>query len=332
MIQRFAMKDGVLSLRPAVDLSAGASQAQAFDALWIDLVNPTSEEEAQVEALLKLDIPTRQEMATLGDSARLYEDRGGLFMTASLVTGVVERRPSVANVTFVLTRDQLVTVRYDELRAFQAFEAKCVREPGAQDQPDKLLAALLESVVARIAEILTQTETVLEAVTIEIFREPGDPPPPDVAKSDLQSVVKRLGKANALLAKLRESLLSLNRMLIFLRQGAGAWLHADAAASIDALERDLASLTEYESHMVGEVGFLLNATLGLINIDQNQIIKVFSIASVLFLPPTLVGTIYGMNFEMMPELKWAVGYPLALALMVASAILPYWFFRRRGWL
>ncbi len=321
MIQCFATTGGVL--RPVPPDPANA--------LWIDLLNPTAAEEAAVEAALQLEIPTRQEMAALGDSARLYEDRGALFMTASLVTGVVQRRPAVANVTFVLARNQLVTVRYDTLRAFDTFESKCAREPGAQSSPDRVLVALLANIVERIAEVLSETEDGLEAMTNAIFREPGDPKPttPD---ADLQSVLKWLGKANALLAKLRESLLSLNRLLIFLRQGAAEWLHPEAVRKIEALERDLNSLTEYESHMVGEINFQLSATLGLINIDQNRIIKVFSIASVLFLPPTMVGTIYGMNFEGMPELKWAAGYPLALGLMVVSAILPYWFFRRRGWL
>lgn len=320
MIQCFAMIDGVLRPAPP-DLSS---------ALWIDLLNPTAEEEARVEAALQLDVPTRLEMATLGDSARLYEDRGALFMTASLVSGVVERRPSAANVSFVLARKQLVTIRYDALRAFQMFEATCAREPGDQASSDRALVGLLGAVVARIAEILSETEADLETTTNAIFREPGDPTPPTPG-ADLQAVVKRLGKINALLAKLRASLLSLKRLLIFLRQGAAEWLHPEAVSAIEALERDLASLTEYETHMVGEVNFLLSATLGLINIDQNRIIKVFSIVSVLFLPPTMVGTIYGMNFEGMPELKWAVGYPAALVLMLVSAILPYWFFRHRGW-
>ena len=321
MIQCYAITDGVLRSAPPDPASA----------LWIDLLNPTAAEEAAVEAALRLEIPTRAEMAALGDSARLYEDRGALFMTASLVTGVVQRRPAVANVTFVLARSQLVTVRYDGLRAFDTFESKCAREPGDQSSPDRALVALLANIVARIAEVLSETEAGLEATTTAIFREPEDPKPA-TPNADLQSVVKRLGKTNALLAKLRESLLSLNRLLIFLRQGAAEWLHPEAVGAIEALERDLASLTEYEAHMIGEVNFLLSATLGLINIDQNRIIKVFSIASVLFLPPTMVGTIYGMNFEGMPELKWAAGYPLALALMIVSAILPYWFFRRRGWL
>ena len=317
MIQHYGTIEGALRrLTPIVGANAPA------ETIWIDLLNPNVVEEAEVEALLGLEIPTRKEMAALGDSSRLYEDRGALFMTVAIVTGIIERRPSADTVTFVLTKNCLVTVRYSEPQAFRTFEAKCAREPGAQGSPDRILVALLENVVNRIAEVLAEAETALEATTAEVFAEPSDPPvamklPP----TDLQSVIKRLGKANALLAKLRESLLSVSRALIFLRQGADAWLHDDARASIDAIERDLTSLTEYEAHMVGEINFLLNATLGLINIDQNRIIKVFSIASVLFLPPTMIGTIYGMNFDVMPELKWAAGYPLALITMIVSAII-----------
>jgi magnesium transporter len=328
MIHYFGMIEGVLRKLP----TGGGVNAPA-ETMWIDLLNPTDQEEAHVEGLLQLEIPTRKEMEAIGDSSRLYEDRGALFMTTAIVTGIIERRPSADNVTFVLVKNCLVTVRYSEPHAFRTFEAKCAREPGAQASPDRILVALLENLINRIAEVWAEVEGTLEATTAEIFAEPNDPAPiTNQPPANLQSVIKRLGKTNALLAKLRESLLSLNRALLFLRQGAGTWLHSDALAGIDAMERDLASLTEYEAHMVGEISFLLNSTLGLINIDQNQIIKVFSIASVLFLPPTMVGTIYGMNFEVMPELKWAFGYPLALTAMIVSAIIPYWIFKRRGWL
>ncbi|NGX95527.1 MAG: magnesium transporter, partial [Candidatus Afipia apatlaquensis] len=131
---------------------------------------------------------------------------------------------------------------------------------------------------------------------------------------------------------LRESLISLSRLIPFARDGAETWLTNGGPARLKQLERDLRSLTAYEGQMSSEIIYLQDATLGLINLDQNRIIKVFSIAAVLFLPPTVVGTIYGMNFELMPELTWVFGYPFALAMMVLSATLPYYWFRRKGWL
>jgi magnesium transporter len=148
----------------------------------------------------------------------------------------------------------------------------------------------------------------------------------------LQAVIKRLGRANSLAGKLRESLLSIGRMLAFFRQGMGERLRNGAKARLRTLDRDVASLTEYDAQLSAEISFLLEATFGLIGLEQNNIIKVFSIAAVLFLPPTLVGTVYGMNFEHMPELHWTVGYPFALGLMVLSAIAPYYWFKHRGWL
>jgi magnesium transporter len=150
--------------------------------------------------------------------------------------------------------------------------------------------------------------------------------------ADLQTVIKRLGRANALVGKLRGSLLSIGRVLAFFRQGAGERLKDGAKARLRTLDHDVASLAEYDAQLSAEIGFLLQAAFGLIGVEQNTIIKVFSIAAVLFLPPTLVSTDYGMNFERMPELHWAFGYPFALALMVASAVAPYLWFKHRGWL
>ena len=144
--------------------------------------------------------------------------------------------------------------------------------------------------------------------------------------------MKRLGRTNLLAAKLRQSLLSVGRMLAYHRQGAAGRLPEGDRATLKSLERDARALTEHDAQLAAEIAFLLEATLGLIDIEQNRIIKVFSIAAVLFLPPTLVGTVYGMNFEHMPELRWLFGYPFALLMMVASAVAPYLWFKHRGWL
>jgi magnesium transporter len=145
-------------------------------------------------------------------------------------------------------------------------------------------------------------------------------------------VVKRLGRTSLLAAKLRQSVLSVGRMLAYHRQVAGGRLPDEDRALLKTLERDARALAEHDAQVAADIAFLLSATLGLIDIEQNRIIKVFSIAAVLFLPPTLVGTVYGMNFEHMPELRWPLGYPFALVLMLASAVAPYYWFKHRGWL
>jgi magnesium transporter len=342
MISAFAVREGVLGPVPGVEPATLPP-----DGLWVDLLSPTREEEVAVERLIGIGIPTRQEMAEIEESARLYEERGALVMTAVVVTGVSERRrPTTAEVTFVLTPKTLATVRYADPLPFRTFAAKCRRDPGAHDTSELVFLSLVENVVNRLADVLEATHADLDALSEEVFegngaveevsgpngaRAPGHTRGRP-ARTDLQAVIKRLGRANSLTSKLRESLLSVGRMLAYFRQGMGERLRDGAKARLRTLDRDVASLTEYDTQLSAEIGFLLEATFGLISVEQNTIIKVFSIAAVLFLPPTLVGTVYGMNFEHMPELHWLFGYPFALGLMVLSAIAPYLWFKHRGWL
>jgi magnesium transporter len=318
---------------PGVGTVASAVPATAADALWIDLLDPTSEEEKGVERLLGLQVPTRQEMAEIEDSARLYEENGALVMTAVVITGIAEGRPARAPVTFVLTPTHLVSVRYADPVPFRTFEAKCQRQPGQQTTSDRVLISLLESIIERAADVLESVQASLNEVSTRLFIDGGGATGQALpVADDLQNTIRMLGRQNLTLAILRESLLSLVRLVPYVKQGAALWLTNGGPARLKQLDRDLRSLTAYETQLSTEIAFLHEATIGLINLEQNRIIKVFSIAAVLFLPPTLVGTVYGMNFEAMPELKWSFGYPLALMLMVLSSIVPYFYFKTKRWL
>ncbi|KAF1061362.1 MAG: Magnesium transport protein CorA [Pseudomonas citronellolis] len=304
------------------------------DTLWIDLLHPTQEEEHLLESFVEVNVPTREEMAEIEDSSRFYESNGALYMTTSVVSGIREHRPSMAEVTCVLTPQWLVTVRYADLLPFRAFEAR-VQRGGCKGGSDQLFVSLMDCVVDRIADVLEALQGQLNALSREIFSEDsGQPGKARAPKADLQQIVKHLGRSNSLLSKLNESLLSVSRPLAYFRQGGNgdACVKDEARLGMKSVERDVRSLGEYLGKMSGEITFLLDATLGLINIEQNSIIKVFSIAAVLFLPPTLVGTVYGMNFQHMPELAWVTGYPMALVLMVVSAIIPYLWFKYKNWL
>lgn len=297
------------------------------DTLWIDLFQPTAEEEQLLESIISVDVPTREEMAEIEDSSRFYESNGALYMTTTVVGGIREHKPSTSEVTCVLTPHWLVTVRYTDLLAFRTFETRTQRG-GCEGRSDQLFVTLMDSVVDRIADVLETVQQQLDTLSNGIFHEgqaKGD-------KTDLQGIVKQLGRSNSLLSKLNESLLSISRPLAYFRQGSNGWISDEVKLGMKSVERDVRSLSEYQSKMSGEITFLLDATLGLINIEQNSIIKVFSIAAVLFLPPTLVGTVYGMNFAHMPELQWFAGYPMALVAMVVSAIIPYYWFKYKGWL
>ena len=331
MMTAYGLRAGRLA---RLGLALPATLPVPADVLWVDLFDPSRDEEKAVEGLLGLSVPTRQEMSEIEDSARLYEEHGALVMTAVVINGIAVERPSRAQVTFVLTPTHLVSLRYADPAPFRTFEAKCQRQPEAHTSSDRIFISMLESIVERAADVLELVAADLSEVSTTLFIEESDPPhrKPKQAEDELQVLVKRLGRKNMTISILRESLLSLTRLVPFMRAGFGKRLSTGATAHLKQLDRDLRSLSAYEGQLSSEIVYLHDATLGLINLAQNRIIKVFSIAAVLFLPPTVVGTIYGMNFEDMPELKWVFGYPFALCLMMLSAVLPYWWFKRRGWL
>ncbi|WP_136683731.1 magnesium transporter CorA family protein [Falsirhodobacter xinxiangensis] len=303
--------------------------------LWVDLCNPTRWEEKLIEDRMGVQVPTRAEMADIEDSSRLYVEGDALVMTAVVIEGVQDGRPKRAQLTFVLLPHVLITVRYTNPLPLRTVAARIARAPHECDTAPRLMATILEAVVERIADVLEQTSADLSDLSDTIFfteEESARKPKPG---HDLQSLVRRLGRKSRTLSILRESMLSLDRLIPFLRTAGSKESDRPTpkgTARLKGIERDLRSLSAYESQVEQELTFLHSATIGLIGVEQNQIIKVLSVATALFLPPTLVGTIYGMNFRNMPELDWRYGYPLAIAAMVLSALLPYIWFRRKKWL
>ncbi len=319
------------------------------DVLWIDLLEPDRATEARVEQFLGIDIPTREEMREIEESSRLYRERDSLYMTVRVLSRVETGRPRTRAITFVLTPRALVTVRYINPHAFQHFSERFTKDHApAPESGAEVFVELLERIVDRSADLIEELEADLEHVSDVVFHEsepgdarkpktiPGDGPSAESAADalpgtvDLRLLLRRLGRHSALAARLRESLLSIARLLPFLC-GTHANLPADLQERLATLDRDIKSLTEFDAQVAQEIAFLLDSTLGLINLEQNAIIKVFTIAATLLMPPTVVGAIYGMNFEHMPELHWRYGYAFALVLMVLSAVIPYWCFKRKGW-
>lgn len=297
------------------------------DALWLDLVSPTRAEEAAVERVLGLDIPTREEMSEIEISSRLYLESGGTFMTAILPAHTDGDDPEMEPVSFVLTPDHLVTIRYHEPQAFVSFPPRAERTGLELPNSESVLVALLEAVVDRLADILERAGRDIDVISRRIFR------PEDRAARDNQKSLEEIGRKGDLTSNIRDSLLTLERLVGFLSH---VTIQRESPNEIrervKTLARDIRSLLDHAGFMSQKVTFLLDATLGMINIEQNTIIKIFSVAAVIFLPPTLIASIYGMNFAHMPELDWLLGYPFAISLMVISAILPYAYFKRQGWL
>jgi magnesium transporter len=297
--------------------------------LWADLFEPTVEEERAVESLLTVDVPTRDEMREIETSNRLYEEDGAVYMTATVGSKLDSAAPESSAITFILANNRLITNRYADPTPVRRFMTHVERYPAACTSSATLLAGLLEAFVERIADLLERVQAELDSVSHSIFqRSNGD----TTSGSDLKSMIQRIGANGDLVSKARESLVSFQRLLMYVQQASNVSLSQDQRGRFKSTLRDVQSLSDHATFLGNKIQFLLDAVLGLINLEQNNIIKIFSVAAVMFLPPTLVASIYGMNFHFMPELDKPWGYPFALAAMVVSAVVPYLYFRRKGWL
>jgi len=299
------------------------------DFLWADLFEPTVEEEKAVESLLTVDVPTRDEMKEIETSNRLYEEGGAVYMTTTVGSKLDSARPESSAITFILANDRLITNRYVDPTPVRRFMSHVVRSPAAGTSALTLLAGLVEAFIERMADLLEKVQFELDAISLGIFpRDEGDAP----TNRDLQGMIHRIGTNGDLISKARESLVSFQRLLMYLQQATAVSLSKEQSGRFKSMLRDVQSLSDHASFLGGKVQFLLDAVLGLINLEQSNIIKIFSVVAVSFLPPTLIASIYGMNFHFMPELDKHWGYPMALLAMVASAVVPYLYFRRKGWL
>ncbi len=319
MIQGFAARGGRLA-RVADPL------APTQDVVWFDLADPTEAEEISLEELLGFDVPTREEMEEIEDSSRLYVEEGAVFMTATLLSAVATGYCVRGPVTFILVGGRLVTLRYHEPSAFRSLPARAEKSVLGCADGETVLMALLDAIVDRLADILEKVGRDLEQVSRGVFRRD------EIEKGshDYTPVLREIGRLGDLVSNVLDSLVSIERLLVFL--GAATGTGKESRGRQKTLSRDTRFLTEHASFLSQKITFLLDATLGMIGIEQNATIKIFSVAAVIFLPPTLIASIYGMNFGVMPELNWAFGYPFALGLMVASAVVSFWVFKKRGWL
>ncbi len=297
--------------------------------IWADLFEPTGEEERAVESLLTVDVPTRDEMSEIETSSRLYEEDGAIYMTATVGSKLDSAMPESNAITFILADGRLITNRYVDPTPVRRFMSHVVRSPAACTSSATLLAGLLEAFVERIADLLEKVQMELDSVSLTIF-----PRTEGAAASnrDLHAMIQKIGANGDLISKERESLVSFQRMLTYVQQANSVTLSSDQRGRFKSALRDVQSLSDHASFLGSKVSFLMDAVLGLINLEQNNIIKIFSVAAAMFLPPTLIASIYGMNFHFMPELDKHWGYPLALLAMVISAVVPYAYFRRKGWL
>ncbi|MBB2841008.1 magnesium transporter CorA family protein [Rhizobium sophoriradicis] len=309
------------------DLSQPASFPEHV--VWIDMVEPSREEELYVEKVLGIEVPTREDLKDIEPSARLYIENDAVFMTASLVWKAETDAPTLTDVAFILAGNRLVTIRYAHPKSFALFIAALHRLPENWRSGAALLAKLLETIVDRTAEILETSVSRIDILSTHVFGRAKKVRKPS---NYLEQKLRDIAGHHRMISKLRDSLGSLSRLLTFFHTIPAIQQDHEAKELCRTISRDIQSLSEHAAFVAANITFLLDASLGLINIEQNSIIKIFSIASVVFLPPTLVASVYGMNFQVMPELAWTAGYPFSLALMVISAVIPFFFFRWKGWL
>ncbi|MFN4024122.1 MAG: magnesium transporter CorA family protein [Hyphomonas sp.] len=329
MIRTYSSTDGRFVL-------TGEDLEHFDDAVWIDLIRPDKDEETAVERALGIDVPTMEEMSEIEVSSRLYAEDGTHFMTAMMLSHTDGDNVLMSPITFILIGNRLVTVRYAEPRSIENFIARCLK--AGPHSADGILTGILEGLIERVGDVLERTGHELDALSDAVFAvnppsltgeaKAAKPKPPNY-----RQVLEQIGRKGYLLSKLRESLVSFQRLLAFGAEAAATRKPGkEYEGRIRTLSRDVQSLSDHSNFLTQKINFLLDATLGMINIQQTGIIKIFSVAAVVFLPPTLIASIYGMNFEFMPELAWPYGYPMALGLMVLSAVGPYQFFKWRGWL
>lgn len=305
------------------------SGALPDEAVWIDLVSPTTSEDKLVEELLGVAVPTREEMQEIEVSSRLYVENGARYMTATLMCQSDSATPKTTAVTFILSGHRLVTVRYDDPRPFAIVEHRLSRNCPSKINGEMILVDLLDAVIDRSADILERIASEVDQISRTIF-EPDDD---KVDTREYNEILKGLGRKGDLTSKVRESEVSVGRLVIFLANEAETmkW-PKDKKAQVKSMQRDVVSLSDHATYLSNKITFLLDALLGSVSIQQNNVIKLFSVAAVVFMPPTLVASIYGMNFRHMPELDWYLGYPLAICLMIAAAVGPYFFFKWKKWL
>ncbi len=297
---------------------------------WVDLFQPSVEENRAVEHFLGASVPSREEAQEIEFSSRLYTEDGATFMTATVMTGVDAGEPELAPFTIAVAGERIVTLRYNDLRALRHFLTRASKPGSGCSSAPAVFLGLIEAIIDRAADVLERISGDVDRINQDVFARRRDPAHEG---RELSELITAIGVQGDLAAKARESLASLERLVQFAGLAAPSInAKGNNRARMKLAARDIRSLEDHVTFLSNKINFLLDATLGLISVEQNEVIRVLTVLSTFFFPPTLIGTFYGMNFHFMPELSWPLGYPLAIGAMVVSALVPFFYFKRRGWL
>ncbi|MCC2638777.1 MAG: putative magnesium and cobalt transport protein CorA [Moraxellaceae bacterium] len=316
MLMAFTLNNGLLE-----QVAINATSDLVPGVIWVDAIAPTDEERQWLQEAYAQELPTIDDIYEIEATSRFYENEFGLHICSYFLNYADENSENIS-AAFVFHGDRLFTLREEELAAFRLFRLRARKGLVNLTNSKSIMLGLFETKVENLADIVERVAADLEKTSRQVLG--------NAEHDDMESVLTDLAQQEDINGKVRISMMDLQRMLyLLLRSGI---LNAEQSERLRDIIRDSESLIASTNFLFDKIKFLLDTTLGFINVNQNKIIKIFSVASVVFLPPTMIASVYGMNFDVMPELKWQLGYPWALLLMMASAVAPYLWFRKKKWL
>jgi magnesium transporter len=316
---------------PDDSVRTSSSSGLPQDVIWIDLLSPTHEETLFVESRTRVHVPSMASLSEIESSSRLVVHDEVIYLSVPAVALGDTAEAYLSPVGFILTEGVFITVRFAPLSTFDAV-AEQIKQDDKLRSATAVFTALLEAFVDRAADVLERLGGEVDQVSKSVFR--GDPSrPKHIVRSNnaLRRALTAVGTTGDRLALARDSLLGVGRVSPFVLSLRKDWIVPEFEARLEAVTKDIASLNDYEGHLSNKVQFLLDAIMGFITIQQNDLFKILTIVSVVGIPPTVVAGIYGMNFKYMPELNWSWGYLFGLTMIVLSAAIPLAWFKWRGW-
>ena len=318
MLNVFTLANGRL-FQEEIDSLDGLTSARP---VWVDLEDPSPEEKSWIAVKFGLVIPADIIDDDLEESARFYEEDGAIHIRSDFLIDDDEA-PRNVRVAFILHENVLFSVHREDLPVFRLLRMRARRIPALIEDAKDVLLKLYDADAEYSADTLEGIYDDLEKVSRRVLKDEVN----DQAAGEALAAIARQEDLNG---RIRRNVMDTRRAVSFMMRA--RMLNADQFEEARQILRDIDSLDSHTAFLFDKINFLMDATVGFININQNKIIKIFSVAAVIFLPPTLIASIYGMNFKVMPEIDWSLGYPFAVAVMIASAITPFWYFRRKGWL
>jgi len=320
MINVFVLQNGRLN---QINIETRSDLEKATP-VWVDLTDPTEEERGWVKSIYGVILPGEDEVKDIEASARYYEaENGDLHLRTDFLLEGDDGPSRVVTVAFILARNMLFSVHTDDLPVFRLVRMRARSRPGSIADYKDVLLDLYATDAEYSADALEGIYQTLEEVSRRVLQK-------ELTDQDAADALNAIAQEEDLNGRIRRNMMDTRRAVSFLMRG--RLLNSEQFEEARQILRDIESLDGHTAFLFDKINFLMDATVGFININQNKIIKIFSVASVAFLPPTLIASIYGMNFKVLPELEWSLGYPFSLGLMVVSALTPFWYFRRRGWL